>query len=757
MRIIGMVLLVLAVTLPLQARVKVGLVLSGGGARGGAHVGVLKVLEAHRIPVDAIVGTSMGSLVGALYASGYRAEAIEQILTETPWTEYVAYDYDRTQIPFRRKQLQRAFPGDLKIGIDINGDFTLASGLFKRQPMLQFLNEKFRRVAEVRDFDDLPIPYRAVATDFANGESVTLASGSLPRSVYASLAIPGGFYPITIDGRTLVDGGVADNLPLDVMRREMDVDIIFVVDVSMPFEALPNHQSFLDIVNQLSNILVRKNTDRMLETLTAKEVLVIPELDGFSWLDPGEYPQIIAQGKKAMELFGMEAAKNLGMDARGYAEYRDRFDGYSPPPPPMIERIVIENTTYLDTRAIMQRLHVKLGEPLDVASLERDIEAIYNLTLFDDVTYRVEPVDGEQALILTVTPAADINGKLRFAFGFEDDFEGQSNYSVKVEYLKTGLNAFGGEWRLRGEIGIQKLVYTEWYQPLEPMQRVFARPFLYYRDRNVNASPKLIDQDVVFEGLDETLPIRAKERGAGLGLGVNLGNVLQLEGGIESKKAEPKASYFAYVIDADGTNPYFFTYEGSQLLTAAYAFLKADTMDHAFFPEWGVFADVGYLRQMPEWGSEADFAQIDGMVSAAASLGRHTVLGRVESGSTLGEVKLMGAQDFNAYYTLGGLFNLSGLPTNAIVGDQMRFGALSYRYRFSDKGFFGALEMPMYAGATIECGDAWYAAFDESLQWRTSGSLYAAVDTVLGPFYLAYGQAERGYRSIYLSLGVTFR
>lgn len=737
---------------------RVGLVLSGGGARGGAHVGVLKVLEAHRIPVDAIVGTSMGALVGALYASGYRAEAIEHILTDTPWTEYIAYDYDRTQIPFRRKQLQHAFPGDLKIGIDNHGDFTLASGLFKRQPMLQFLNAKFRRVSAVRDFDDLPIPYRAVATDFANGESVTLCSGSLPRSVYASLAIPGGFYPITIEGRTLVDGGVADNLPLDVMRREMDVDILFVVDVSMPFEALPNHQSFLDIVNQLSNILVRKNTDKMLETLTVKEVLVIPKLDGFSWLDPGQYPQIIAQGEKAMELFGLEASKGLGLDKQGYALYRERFEGFRPPAPPVIDRIMIENPTYLDVRAITQRLHVKLGEPLDVASLENDIASIYNLTLFDDVTYRIETVAGEQTLILTVTPAADINGKVRFAFGFEDDFEGQSNYSVKVEYLKTGLNAFGGEARLRGEIGIQKLLFAEWYQPLEPMQRLYVRPLMYYRDRNVNASPKILFADLAEGSLEESIPVRAKERGGSVGVGANIGNVFQIEGGVEGKKAEPKVSFFQINNAANGSTSFTFeTYEGSQILTSAYVWMRFDTMDYAFFPEWGTYADVHYQRQMPEWGSEADFTQVEGAFTFAASMRRHTLLGNLKAGTTLGDMKLIGVQDFNAYYALGGLFNLSGLPTNAIVGDQMRFGSLAYRYRFSDKGFFGALGMPMYAGATLESGDAWYEAFGESVQWRASGSLYAAVDTVLGPFYIGYGQSEGGYRSLHLSLGFTLR
>lgn len=211
---------------------------------------------------------------------GYSSDEIEHILVDTDWTKYIAFDYDRTKIPFRRKSLQRAFPGNLKIGIDSHDDMTLTPGFFKRQPMLEFLNEKFRYLSNRSDFDNLPIPFRSVATDFANGEAVTLGRGSLAQAVYASLAIPGVLYPIEIDGRTLVDGGVADNLPLDVMREQFHPDIIFVVDVSMPFETLPEYQSFLDIINQLSNILVRKNTDKMLKSLQDNEILVVPDLGG---------------------------------------------------------------------------------------------------------------------------------------------------------------------------------------------------------------------------------------------------------------------------------------------------------------------------------------------------------------------------------------------------------------------------------------------------------------------------------------------
>lgn len=730
----------------------IGLVLSGGGARGGAHVGVLKVLEAHRIPVDAIVGTSMGSLVGGLYAAGYRADEIEQILTGTDWTEYIAFDYDRTKMPFRRKELQRAFPGNLKVGIDINHELTLSSGLFKQQPMLQFLESKLRHVPDGSDFDALPIPFRSIATDFSNGETVVLRRGSLARSIYASLSIPGGFFPIEIDGKILVDGGVADNLPLDVMRNEMDADIIFVVDVSMPFEDLPEYQSFLGIVNQLSNILVRKNTDRALGTLKENEILVVPDLEGYTSLDADRYPQIIVRGERAMTLFGSDAMPSLAQDAEAYREYRMRFDGVRTITPPVIDRIELRNPTYIDDRTILGRLHVRTGEPLDYNRLHEDIDTIYNMTLFDEVDYTVENVNGENVLIIRLTPSSDINGKLKFAFGFEDDFNGHSDYFVKFEYLMMGLNRFGGEWRNRMEIGIEKLLYSEWYQPLEPMQRFYIRPALFYRDKKLYVSPGVLGSHFVESDLDDSVPIRAKEYGGEMSFGINIGTSVQIESGVVSKKVEPEIALF--YVDYNGT--YYKTLSASQDVTYAYALLQVDTMDKAFFPTKGLYFDLEYSRQLPQWGSEVDYSQLYGTLSSVVSFGRHSLIGRLRGGTTFDAANFAYSEDFGAIFTLGGLFNLSGLPTNAVTGDDMLFGMAGYRYALSKKGFFGSLEMPTYVGFTVETGDAWYEEYGEKIQLRGAGSVYVSVDTFLGPFYLGFGMAEGGYSNLYLSLGESF-
>ena len=212
-------------------RPKVALVLSGGGSRGAAHVGVLKILEKNKVPVDMIVGTSMGSLVGGLYASGKTPQEIEDILGKTDWKEYIRTNFNRADIPMRKKAIEYVYQGRLALGINTENELVLPTGVLKRQPMLYKLLKETQHAQNIKDFDKLPIPFRAVATNIKNGDRVVLKSGVLAESIYASLSVPGGFQPINIDGIDLVDGGVSENMPVSV-AQELGADIIIAVDVS---------------------------------------------------------------------------------------------------------------------------------------------------------------------------------------------------------------------------------------------------------------------------------------------------------------------------------------------------------------------------------------------------------------------------------------------------------------------------------------------------------------------------------------------
>jgi len=222
------VMLLLAATASYAERPRIGLVLGGGGARGAAHIGVLKELERHRVPIDAIAGTSMGAVVGGLYASGKSPAELEEIIASLDWINAFADQPPRKNLSFRRKEDDEEYPISLELGLR-DGELLLPMGAVQGQQLDLILRALTIDVSRITDFDDLPVPFRVTATDIEKGEAYVMGHGDLAQAIRASMSVPGVFAPTKLDGRLLVDGGIMANLPIDVMR-EMNVDIIIAVD-----------------------------------------------------------------------------------------------------------------------------------------------------------------------------------------------------------------------------------------------------------------------------------------------------------------------------------------------------------------------------------------------------------------------------------------------------------------------------------------------------------------------------------------------
>ena len=260
-----------------SARPKIGLALSGGGARGAAHVGVLKVLEELRVPVDYIAGTSMGAIVGGLYASGMSPDEIEKALVEMDWDIVLHDGQMRPDRSFRRKLDDRLYLSKLKAGVK-DGKPGIPTALVQGQQFNLVLNRLTVDVAEVNDFDHLPIPFRAVATEIATGNEVVLGRGNLATAIRASVSVPGVFAGVKYDGKLLVDGGISNNLPVSVVRK-MGADIVIAIDISTPLLTEEELTSALKIAKQLTALLTRRNTERQIASLTSRDVLIVPPLD----------------------------------------------------------------------------------------------------------------------------------------------------------------------------------------------------------------------------------------------------------------------------------------------------------------------------------------------------------------------------------------------------------------------------------------------------------------------------------------------
>ena len=750
---------------PTKKRPRIGLVLSGGGARGGAHLGIIKAFEHHHIPIDAIVGTSMGSFIGGLYASGMSSGEIERMLTTMDWNKVITVEYDRREIPYRRKWLQSAFPGNAKVGINSDKEVVFGTGLFRRQTMLQFLEKKTYGLSALGSFDELRIPFRSVASRLRDGDTVVLREGSLAKAIYASIAIPGGFDPITINGEVLVDGGVADNLPLDVMRKEMNVDYIVVVDISTPYEKDAKFDNYISVMGQLINILMRKNVEDTILTMDGKEneTLLTPDLEGYTPLDADKYPEIISIGRKTAETSYQKQLSHLSLYESDYYEYLAELNKPPKLKLPIINKIELDNHTYLNDKAILAKLHVQLGEKLDLVQLDKDIASIYNLMIFDDVGYEVITEEGINTLKLTTTPSWDVNGQVKFAIGFEDNFDGHSDYFIKVEYIKFGLNSYGGEWRSRVSFGQENLLLTELYQPITYDGQFYIRPAVYYRNKKVYVTPEILDPTIKSR-LDDTFVLQAREYGGVLGLGVNITKSLRFEVMGDVKHVNPETK----ILTQDANNSFgYLKLQADANIADAIGMLAYDNLDNAFFPSQGnrISLEYRYSNQFSD-AKPLSYSQYYIDYAGAFTWGRHGFLPHLKFGETLNVndhgtgFGFQQTQDFSSFFTLGGLFNLTGLPTNAMTGNNISYLSLMYRYRLTQKDFFGTLSAPLYVGVTTESGSAWYGEddFDADKIAQSYGAFLGA-DTIIGPFYIGAGRTVyRGdkYYSAYISLGKEF-
>ncbi|HUO83210.1 MAG TPA: patatin-like phospholipase family protein [Gammaproteobacteria bacterium] len=716
---------------PDSQRQRVGLVLSGGGARGAAHVGVIKVLEELRVPIDAIAGTSMGAVIGGLYAAGLSAQDLEHQLRRIDWQEAFRDDPAREDLTFRRKQDDESFHVKFDIGYR-DGSLVLPRGLIQGQHLNRILSILTLAVAAVDDFDELPIPFRAVAADIETGEGVVIGSGNLAVAMRASMSAPGVISPTPWDGRLLVDGGLANNLPIDI-ARQLGVDALVVVDVGSPLYDREDLDSALRISNQMLTILIRRAADAQRDTLTPADVVIEPEIGNYSSADFSDIPSLIPFGERAARA----AAGALGRLALDETDYRAWQARRQDPPdrPPAIDFLRVDNGSKLSPRVIESRVQTEVGEPLDIATLERDMANLYGLDIFEQVNFSIVEESGLTGLEIDTVPKSWGPNYLRFGLTLEDDFQGSSNYNIGARYTMTEFNALGAEWRSDFQIGQNPRLSTEFYQPLTYDTRYFIAPHIEIEQRDLR----------VFENGEPQSEFRLTEQGIGLDAGRELANWGEIRIGLRRRHGDARLKI------GDVTDPRIDDLDfntGSYFMRFAY-----DRTDDANFPRHGSLFFLEWERARKELGSDASFDLVSANYLGTQSFGRNTFAAAVALGTTFaGEEDAI--QDF---YSLGGFLRLSGLQREELTGPHVALGELIYYRRVGETGG-GVFDWPFYVGGSLEAGNVFGdrddAAFNSLI---FGGSLFLGLDTYLGPLYLASGFAESGERAFYLFLGRSFR
>lgn len=713
---------------PPSARPKIALVLSGGGARGAAHIGALRVLEEMRVPVDFVVGTSIGSIIGGLYATGWTPDEMERLLTTIDWNRQVFDDrVVRTAKPFPRRQDDGL--ALLRTRLRFRGGTPyLPPGVIEGQRLDILLQSIEVASTAETDFDRFPLPYRAVAQDAVTGEAVVIGDGRLGEAMRASMAIPGIFAPVTRDGRTLIDGGGVQNLPVAVARG-LGADVILAVDISSPLESKEKLGTFLSIMNQWSSFVTVGNRSQSVELLGPEDVLIVPALGDLSFLSFPRAARAVALGAEAARAKTSELQRYAVGDGawQAFVERRRRrpdADGR-----PVIDEVRLVNTSRIGDRVVRPLIRIAPGTRYDGNEVSATVERLAATEWFGLVESRLSR-EGDRHVLTFRTPERPYSAtSLEFGLNLEDDFRGGSTYALIARHQVVGFDRHGSDWTNVLQLGTTGRLATELYRPLGAKRRWFVAPA---------ASLSLRKQPIYVEGRPVG-DIEIADADASLAAGHVLGRWGEVRLGLFRNYRLAKLR---------GGSPDFS--EVRRRAAGAAVSFALDSLDTRAFPRRGgrVEATSGYA-----WTSTGQRNYPHSVRAQAAwSRHRHTVAPALEYERTRGGIFSLDNAAF-----LGGFQRLSGLSPGELLGAKLALVRLGYYYQLSRLDL-GALSQKLYAGFSIERGNTWLDA-DAPLSWsglRAGGSIFAGAETFLGPAYIAYGVGEGGRRRIYFSVGGRF-
>jgi NTE family protein len=716
-----------------QVRPRICLVLSGGGARGMAHIGVLRILEELKIPIDCIAGTSMGAVVGGLYASGMTAAQIEATMRSVDWQEAFRDAPPRRDLAFRRKQDDRNFLVRLPLGLK-HGKILLPKGFIQGQKLQETLRQLTLPFSNSTNFDLLPTPFRAVATDLLTGDAVVMDKGDLAIAMRASISTPGVFAPVETQGRLLVDGGLAENLPIDV-ARQMHADILIVSDVSFPLQTRAALDSALSISNQMLAILVRKDADRQRATLGPSDILIEPKLGSASSTDFTAANSTIVAG--ANEARAMLARLDpLSVVDSAYRDYLVRRASREPGLPP-IQFVRVDEQSRRYEKTIMAEIQPLVGKPLDINAVGTRITELYGLGNFETLDYALvdqgEGADEKTGLEVRARRKSWGPNYIRFGLDLEDNFQGTSRYNAAARFILTELDDLGAELVTDLQIGSDPKVASEFYQPLNAERTWFLAPRLQVQARDL----QLYTKDVLIADY------RDREVEADLDIGRTLGNWGEIRAGFHRTNGATRVRL---------GNPNLL----DQKYNVGELFFKFsyDRLDNLHFPRAGQQFTVQWDANRANLGGDDAFDKVQADWLTARSRGRNTLLLWASAGSVVGgSIQPTAVPEL---FSLGGFFNLSGLAPTSLFGPHYAIARAIY-FRKIGRGGEGFFEFPAYIGMSFEMGNVWQQRGDMSFgSTHKDGSLFVAFDTFLGPVYLGSGYDTAGHSAFYLFLGRTF-
>ena len=711
-----------------STRPRIGLVLSGGGALGLAHIGVLQVLEEMRVPVDCAVGTSMGALVAGSYAAGVDLERMQRVITGTDINTLFDDDPGRSEITQRikRDDYQPLF----RFALGYNDGIQLPAGASSGYKFELFLKELIGSGASIADldFDRLPIPYRAIATDLENGNMKVFDRGELPRVMRASMSLPSILEPTEIDNRAYVDGGLVRNLPVDI-GRELCGEVLIAVNLGTRPKTMDEVKNEFDVALQSIVILTDQNVARSLDQLKPQDLLIEPELDAFTSSSFSSQQEIIERGVAAARAHRQQLSR-LSLTPVEYDRWRNERRSKLPDDL-KVTAIVAEVRGKTSAEAVNRNITIRPDNEFEFTRLHEQIIGIYGRGDFSYTGYSIVPSDDEATVVIKAESKPWGPGYLKLGLGAATDFSSPTQLNLAASYRRTWINSLGGEWRTDAQIGYDSFLRLELFQPLQIRDGLFLSPYALSRRDFI----QLYGEDIRLGDL------RFEQQQAGLDLGVS-GTIGEIRLGSFVREVTTKPGLG--VID-----PLFPNREASQ--TGVEIRAVVDQLDSFVFPRSGfyAFADIRTVEQDDDAFDEYTRAQLG--LAGAFSFGDNTLAGKIEWGD-----ELSGADDLPVFdvFQLGGPNRLSGLYLDQLNGTRYDLATLNYYHRYSNLP--PQIGRGLYVGVSLESGRVDDPLMKDPWERVNSAAIYWGADTLLGAVYIGYGRSSLDQSSFYLVIGPQF-
>lgn len=702
-------------------RPRVGLVLAGGGAKGGAHVGVLKVLEEMHVPIDCIAGTSMGAVVGAGYASGISSSDMTTFLLGVDWKSVVGGLGQRGMEPIEQKRQGVTYSNTLQLGVR-DAHVVMAPGLVNTSGIENLLRSFVAGARSQTDFDRLPIPFRAVATDMVSGSMVVLDHGDLATAMRASMAIPGAFAPVLLDDQVLADGGLMRNIPVDVARK-LCADVVIVVNLVEPPPKAENMRSPAQLLGRTMDVMIEANETQQLQSITAQDVRIDVEMGDIGTADFERIGETIPLGEAATRKVAAQLAR-FAVPADQYAQWRSRITS-GPNTGFQVADVQFKGLERVNPAYLAQGTHIHAGDVVDIADISKEAQRLSALEDIEGVSYELKGDPAKPTLVWLPQEKSWGPNFLKADIGLYTSAASDDSFLFYIQHTRTWVNDLGAQWRNELQVGTDKLLSTSFYQPLDVSQRYFVEPKLQIANTR---------QDLYQDG-ERLARYRFNDFSGRIDFGLNLGNQSQVRIGYAATRRELKLDTGPQLLPEDNV------LDAGLTLSAIH-----DSRDTPFNPTRGRVAAFEYQRADHSLGSDRDWQRAELGLGLALPLRKDVLWVNAAGGTDFGT-----SLPADRLFVLGGPLSFPGQDAGELRAGSYWTLSTGYLWKLTD--IFSLRGQALYAGLRLQGGqvfDRFDTVPDGDIE---SVSVYLTGGTPVGPLTLGFATTTTNSWSLWLTIG----